>query len=114
MRVGRLAPTIVHNVRLRDPHASGVLSAARQVAWANSAFARVVLMTGDPVAAIVSLAEQLTVDLIVIGARRSRVPAVLAARTRCRIQHAASCPVRIVALGVGDPARGSLRAGPAR
>lgn len=27
MRVGRLAPTIVHEQRLRDPHANGVLSA---------------------------------------------------------------------------------------
>src|ERR1035438_1798075 len=56
MRVGRLAPTIVHNQRLRDPHASAVLSAARQAAWANGAFARVVLMSGEPVPAILSVA----------------------------------------------------------
>ena len=74
-----------------------MLIAARQLAWANGAFARVVLMSGDPTPAIVSLAEQLAVDLIVIGRSRSRVPAVLAARTRCHIQHAAPCPVRIVA-----------------
>jgi nucleotide-binding universal stress UspA family protein len=96
MRVGRLAPTIVHNVRLRDPHGSEVLGAARQVAWANSAFARVILISGDPVSAIVSLADELAVDLIVIGAKRSRAPAVLAARTRCGIERAASCPVRII------------------
>lgn len=113
MRVGRMAATIVHNVRLQDPHSSGVLSAARQVAWANGAFARVILMSGDPVTAIVSLADELAVDLIVIGASRSRAPVVWAAWTRRRIKHAASCPVRIVTLPGSGSARGSLKAVPA-
>ena len=106
MRVGRPPSTIVHNVRLGDPHGSEVLSGARRVAWANGTSARVVLMSGDPVSAIVSLADELAVGLIVIGARRSRVPAVFGARTRCRIPRAALCPVRIVALPVSASARG--------
>ena len=112
MRVGRLAPTIVRNLRLRDPHASTVLGSARQVAWTNGAFARVVLMTGDPVPAILSLASELAVDLIVIGARRSRTPAVLAARTRYRIGRDAPCPVSVVPLAAPTRLRASLRGGP--
>jgi nucleotide-binding universal stress UspA family protein len=57
MRVRRLAPTIVHQQRLSDPHGNGVLSTARQVAWADRAFARVILLTGDPGPGIVSLAR---------------------------------------------------------
>lgn len=76
MRVGRLAPTIIHQQRLRDPHANGVLSAARQVAWAHGAFARVILLSGDPGPAIVSLARDLHVELVVIGATPSRAPAL--------------------------------------
>jgi Universal stress protein family len=98
MRVGRLAPTIVHQQRLRDPHANGVLSAARQVAWAEGALVRVILMSGDPVPAVVSLARELAVGLVVIGARSSRTPAVVAGRTRCRIQRDSPCPVRVVVL----------------
>ncbi|MEA2196425.1 MAG: Universal stress protein family [Solirubrobacteraceae bacterium] len=112
MRVGRLAPTIVRGQRLRDPHASVVLSAARQVAWANGAFARVMLMSGEPVPMILSLADELAVELIVIGASRSRWPAVLAARTRCRIQRDAPCPVRIVRLSAPAPAGEPVRTMP--
>lgn len=113
MRVGRLAPTIVHTIRLEDPHGNKVLSAARQLAWTNGTFARLILMTGDPAPAIASLADQLSVDLIVIGARQSGVPAVLSARTRSHIQRVAPCPVRVVTLPVGDPACESLKAVPA-
>lgn len=109
MRVGRLAPTIVHNQRLRDPHASTVLAAARQAAWANGAFARVVLMSGEPAPAILSVAAELAVDLIVIGARPSHAPVVLAAPTRYRIQRDARCPVRVVPLIVPAPPNVSLR-----
>lgn len=100
LRVARLAPTIVRDVRLRDPHGSPVLSAARQVAWANGAFARVVLMSGEPVPAILSLADELAVDLIVIGASGSRAPAVLTGRARYRIQRDAPCPGRVIAPAV--------------
>jgi nucleotide-binding universal stress UspA family protein len=113
IQVARLGPTIVRNVRLRDPHASPVLSAARQVAWANGAFARVVLMSGEPVSAILWLADDLAVDLIVIGASGSRAPAVLTARARYRIQRDAPCPVRIIALPASAPVMGSLRTVPA-
>jgi nucleotide-binding universal stress UspA family protein len=74
LRVGRLAPTIVHQQRLSDPHANGVLSTARQVAWAHGALARVILISGDPAPAIVSLARELDVELVVIGATPSRAP----------------------------------------
>jgi nucleotide-binding universal stress UspA family protein len=113
MRVGRLGPTIVRNVRLRDPHGSPVLSAARQVAWANGAFARVVLMSGEPVSAILRLADELAVDLIVIGASASRAPAVLTARARYGIQRDAPCPVRVIALPSPVSVRRSLRTVPA-
>lgn len=108
MRVGRLAPTIVHTERLRDPHVCRVLSTARQGAWANGAFARVILMSGDVAPAILSVASELAVDLIVIGARRSPAPPVLAARTRYRIQREAVCPVRVIQLAASSPARRSL------
>jgi len=102
VRVGRLAATIVHNQRLGDPHANPVLRVARQVAWANGAFARLILISGDPVSAILWVAETLAVELIVIGARPSRVPTVLSGPTRYRIRRDASCPVRVVPL-VGGP-----------
>jgi len=113
MRVGRLTPTIVHNIRLEEPHENKALTAARQLAWTNAAFARVILMSGDPAPAITSLAEQLSVDLIVIGARQTRVPAALAARTRSHIQRLAPCPVRIVTLPLSASTRGSLEVVPA-
>lgn len=69
------------------------MSAARQVAWANEAFAHVVLMSGESVPAILSLTEDLAVDLIVIGASGSRAPAVLTGRVRYRIQRDAPCRV---------------------
>jgi nucleotide-binding universal stress UspA family protein len=113
MRCGRLAPTIVHNRLVRDPHASRVLSAARQVAWANGAFARVMLMSGEPVSAILSLAAELAVDLIVIGARPSRAPALLAGPTRYRIARDAPCPVRVVALASAPRPTARVRTVPA-
>jgi len=113
LRVARLAPTIVRNVRLRDPHASAVLSVARQVAWANGAFARVVLISGEPVPAMLSLAEDLAVDLIVIGASGSRAPAVLTGRVRYRIQRDAPCAVRVIALPPSTAAQRSRRTVPA-
>ncbi|MDQ6925858.1 MAG: universal stress protein [Candidatus Eremiobacteraeota bacterium] len=114
MRVSRLGPTIVHSQRERDPHASPVLSAARQVAWANGAFARVILISGEPAPAILSLAVELAVDLIVIGARPSRAPALLVDPTRYRIVRAAPRPVRVIALA--SPPRPMARVGtvPAR
>jgi nucleotide-binding universal stress UspA family protein len=104
MRVGRLGPTLVHDEQLRDPHSSGVLGAARQVAWASGAFAHVILMSGDPGSAILALARELGVGLVVLGASPSRAPAVVAGRTRCRIQRDALCPVRVVVLSA--PRRG--------
>ena len=88
-----------------------MLGAARQVAWANGAFARVILISGDPVPAILSLARELAVDLIVIGATPSRAPAADAGRTRYRIQRDAPCPVRVVALAApAQPVVASNRA----
>lgn len=113
MRVGRLAPTIVHQQQLSDPHASGVLSAARQVAWAHGAFARVILISGDPAPAIVSLARELHVELVVIGATPSLAPAAIAARTRYRVQRDSPCPVRVVLLAAAAPGPQSIRAVPA-
>jgi nucleotide-binding universal stress UspA family protein len=109
LRVGRLAPTIVHHQRLPDPHSSGVLGAARQVAWAQGAFARVILMSGDPVPAIVSLARELAVALVVIGARGSRAPAVVAGPTRYRIHRDSPCPVQVVVRAVPTPGGSSPR-----
>jgi len=113
MRVGRLAPTIVHQQRLSDPHANGVLSTARQVAWAHGALARVILISGDPGPAIVSLARELDVELVVIGATPSRAPAAIAARTRCRVQRDSPCRVRVVVLAAPTPARSSGQTLPA-
>jgi len=113
MRVSRLGPTIVQNRRVRDPHASPVLSAARQVAWANGAFARVILLSGEPVPAILSLAVELVVDLIVIGARPSRAPAFLAGPTRSRVAREAPCPVRVIPLASTLRPRAWARTAPA-
>jgi nucleotide-binding universal stress UspA family protein len=113
MRVGRLAPTIVHHQRPGDPHGNRVLSSARQVAWAHGAFARVILVSGDPAPAIVSLARELDVELVVIGTAPSRVPVVIAARTRYRVQRDSPCPVRVVALGTPARAPQSIRTVPA-
>jgi nucleotide-binding universal stress UspA family protein len=113
MRVGRLAPTIVHQQRLDDPHGNGVLSTARQVAWAHGAFARLILLTGDPGPAIVRLASELDVELLVIGATPSRAPAAIAGRTRYRIQRDSPCPVRAVVLAEPSRARSSARSLPA-
>lgn len=113
MRVGRLAPTIIHQQRLRDPHANGVLSAARQVAWAHGAFARVILLSGDPGPAIVSLARDLHVELVVIGATPSRAPAAITARTRYRIQRDSPCPVWVVVLAAPARVPESIRTAPA-
>jgi nucleotide-binding universal stress UspA family protein len=113
LRVARFGPTIVRNVRLRDPHKSPVLSATRQVAWANGAFARVILMGGEPVPAILSLADELAVDLIVIGASGSRAPAVLTGRVRYRIQRDAPCAVRVISLPPSAAAQRSRRTVPA-
>jgi nucleotide-binding universal stress UspA family protein len=104
MRVGRLGPTLVHDQRLRDPHSSGVLGAARQLAWASGTFAQVILMSGDPGSVILALARELAVGLVVLGASPSRAPAVIAGRTRYRIQRDALCPVRVVVLAA--PRRG--------
>jgi nucleotide-binding universal stress UspA family protein len=57
----------VHQQRHNDPHANGVLSTARQLAWAHGALA-LILISGDPAPAIVSLARELDVELVVIGA----------------------------------------------
>jgi nucleotide-binding universal stress UspA family protein len=113
MRVGRLAPTIVHQQRLSDPHTNGVLSTARQVAWAHGALARVILLTGDPGPAIVSLARELNVELVVVGATPGRAPAAMTARTRYRIQRDSPCPVRVVVLAEPAAARSSARSLPA-
>jgi nucleotide-binding universal stress UspA family protein len=113
MRVGRLAPTIVHQQRLRDPHASGVLSAARQVAWAHGASARVILMGGDPVPVIVSLARELAADLLVIGGTPSFAPAAITGRTRCRLQRDSPCPVRVIVFAAPKRGSASIRTLPA-
>ncbi len=113
MRVGRLAPTIVHQQRRSDPHANGVLSTARQLAWAHGAFARVILISGDPGPAIVSLARELDVELVVIGATPSLAPAAIAARTRYRIQRDSPCPVRVVVAATARASE-STRTAPAR
>jgi hypothetical protein len=67
-------------------------------AWANGAVARVVLMAGDPGVAIVALARELRIDLLVIGARSVRLSAVVAAPTRYRLQRDAPVPVLAVRL----------------
>lgn len=79
--------------RLDDPYCSPVLLQARRLAWAHGALARVVLMEGDPVAGILAAASELRVDLIVIGGRPSRQPAVIAAPTRYRRQRGLSIQV---------------------
>jgi nucleotide-binding universal stress UspA family protein len=109
VRVGRLAPTIVHNQRLQDPHSSVVLAAARQVAWANGAFARIILISGDPASAIVAVASELAVDLIVIGTKPSRAPTSLSAPTRYRIERNAPSPVSVVPLAAPKRPQAALR-----
>jgi nucleotide-binding universal stress UspA family protein len=70
-------------------------------------------MSGDPVPAIVSLARELTVDLVVIGARPTRALAVIASRTRYQLQRDSPCPVRVVVLATPPRATASLRTAPA-
>jgi nucleotide-binding universal stress UspA family protein len=98
VRVTRLGPTLVRPRRLDDPFADPVLIRARRVASANGALARLVLMAGDPVEAILVAARDLRVDLIAIGARSVRMPPFMAAPTRHRLQRVAPVPVLAVPL----------------
>ncbi len=103
LRVTRLGPTVVRTRRLDDPFASSVLLEARRVAWAHGALARVVLMDGDPATGILASADDLRVDLIVIGARPSPPPTFMTARTRYRLQRDAAIPVLAVSLRRSAP-----------
>jgi nucleotide-binding universal stress UspA family protein len=103
LRVTRLGPTVVRTRRLDDPFANSVLLEARRVAWAHGALARAVLMDGEPATGILAAADDLRVDLIVIGAAPSVLPACMNARTRYRLQRDATIPVLAVSLGHSRP-----------
>jgi len=110
VRVTRLGPTVTRWRRRDDPYAEPVLLRARQVAWANGALARVLLMIGDPAEAILAAARDFRVDLIAIGARPVRMPAFIAAPTRYRLQRDALVPVLAVPLA-GEVTRDADGAG---
>jgi len=62
----------------------------------NGVLARIVLMDGDTVPALLSVSRELGVDLLVIGAHASRALPVMTAPTRHRLQRQARCPVMAV------------------
>lgn len=95
-RTGRLAPTVPIERQLDDPYASLVMLDARQIALANGATPRPVLIAGEAPPAVIAVAGRLTADLLVVGAKRRRGPTAALAKTRRWIQAHAPCPVLIV------------------
>ena len=93
VRVCRLGPSIARVRRLDDPYASPVLLEAHRVAWSHGALARIVLMDGAAVSAILTVAEEFEVDAIVIGASSARAPTILSARTGWQLQRRSRRPV---------------------
>lgn len=98
LRVTRLGPTIVHTRCAKDPYSCAVLLRARRIAWEHGALARVVLMEGEPVSAVLEAVWDLRVELLVIGAQCRRLPASLAARTRGALVRRSPCRVLAVSL----------------
>jgi len=103
VRVFRLGPSIARARLLDDPYSSVVLLGARRVAWSNGAPARIVLMDGDTVPAILTAAEEFDVDLLVLWTSESRAPAILA-RTRWQIERRSPRPVMTVPVCGRHPA----------
>ena len=96
LRVLRLGLTIVEIGWLADPFLGPVLLDARRVAWAHGILARVGLISVLPAEGVLMAASELSPTLIVIGTRRSRLSARLAAPTRARIQRRSPVPVLTV------------------
>ncbi len=99
-------PSLDHYSRLARDEAGRLL---RRQAWnARVAGGRVAgehLREGLPAEQIISLAEELEVDLVVVGSRRmGRVKRLIAGSVSERVVHRASCPVLIVCGGTSWPA----------
>jgi hypothetical protein len=92
LSVCRLGPSIARTRRLNDPYSSAV-SGGPSRPPVPRALARIALMDGDAVAAILTAAEDFDVEAIVIGASTTRAPAILTARTRWQIQRRSPCAV---------------------
>jgi nucleotide-binding universal stress UspA family protein len=107
-RVGRLAPTLPITQRLDDPLSNPVLLGARQIAWAHGVSPRAILIAGDPVQVIVTVARDLGADLLVIGSTPRLLPARLAARHRRWVETHAPCPVLPVSSAPPQPAPPAL------
>ncbi len=110
IRLVRLGPTTVGTHWLRDPYAEPVLLDARRAAWAHGIAARLGLISGLPAEGLLMAAQEGKPTLIVIGARRSRLPARLAAPTRARVQRCSPVPILTVPSAIsGRTGRASAR-----
>lgn len=69
-RVARFTAPLPLTRKLDDPHGDATLQEARRLAWECGVAARLTLLSGDPAAAIVALADELEGELVVLGARR--------------------------------------------
>lgn len=96
VRMARLGPIVSPIYYVRDPYSSAVLLHARRTAWQHGAAARVVLMEGEPVPAILAAVRDFRVSRLVLGARDHRLPAWVAARTRASLLRRTTCPVQVV------------------
>jgi nucleotide-binding universal stress UspA family protein len=92
-RVGRLAPTRPIPRRLIDPFDSPVLADARELAWRRGVAATLVLVAGEPAAAMITAAAAAAhADVLVIGARITGRPRRRTAPTLRWIEAHAPCP----------------------
>ena len=70
---------------------------ARRVAWARGGSAKTILIAGDPAETIVTVAGDISADLLVIGRTDRLLSSALAAQTRRWVNAHTPCPVVLIA-----------------